>query len=315
MTYKSNPALLPEALYSKSQVYIKRALRAKEAGDLEEYQLWASLALELLGKATLAHVHPALVADPNHAPSLFAACNRPISADIKTITAKTLFERLGHIAKDFDTRLQKFCDQMALRRNSELHSGESPFSGMQPDVWEKGFWHAVQVLLSAQERTLEVWLGAEDALAPKAIIADAVRAIEFAVSSRIDKTKEDFVRNNPDPRRREQTVKDSEKLKFWQYNDQLDQSIDGYEPAECPACGSRAMLAGVLIYEEAIDECNPEDPMTELVEQVYSVEEFFCPTCGLHLRGKQEIEAAGLPDEFMETQTREREFEPEYGND
>jgi len=28
------------------------------SGDLDEYQLWASLALELLGKAALARIHP-----------------------------------------------------------------------------------------------------------------------------------------------------------------------------------------------------------------------------------------------------------------
>src|SRR6266446_2822176 len=61
-----NPALERDALYAKSQVYIRRGLRAQADNDTEEYQLWASLALELLGKAALAKVHPALVADPTH---------------------------------------------------------------------------------------------------------------------------------------------------------------------------------------------------------------------------------------------------------
>src|SRR6266705_6622748 len=115
MKEPTNPALEAEALYTKSQVYIARGLRAQRAGEADEYQLWGSLALELLGKAALAKVHPALVADPTHYQSLFAACGRQISPDIKTITAKTLFERLGHIEKDFDSRHQRFCEQMALR--------------------------------------------------------------------------------------------------------------------------------------------------------------------------------------------------------
>src|SRR5437868_13762447 len=45
------PAITKEGLLGKSKVYISRAFRAKLAGDIEEYQLWASLALELLGKA------------------------------------------------------------------------------------------------------------------------------------------------------------------------------------------------------------------------------------------------------------------------
>jgi hypothetical protein len=74
MKSTKNPTLAAEALYAKSQVYIRRALRAQSSGEAEEYQLWASLALELLGKAALAKVHPALIADPQHYQSLFAAC-------------------------------------------------------------------------------------------------------------------------------------------------------------------------------------------------------------------------------------------------
>jgi len=150
----SNPALECEALHAKSQVYIRRGFRAKAANDSEEYQLWASLALELLGKAALAKVHPALIADPTHFQSLFAACGRHISTDIKTIAAKTLFERLTHIDKAFDMRHQKFCEQMALRRNAELHSGESPFSGMSPEIWEREYWGAVETVLKMQDESL-----------------------------------------------------------------------------------------------------------------------------------------------------------------
>jgi hypothetical protein len=70
-----NPALAPDALYAKSKVYIKRGFRAQQAGEVEEYQLWASLALELLAKAALSAIHPALVADPTHPESLLAASN------------------------------------------------------------------------------------------------------------------------------------------------------------------------------------------------------------------------------------------------
>src|SRR5258708_12350557 len=149
----SNPALERDALYAKSQVYIHRGFRAHAEKDTEQYQLWASLALELLGKAALAKVHPALVADPGHYQSLFAACGRQLSPDIKTITAKTLFERLGHIEKSFDSRHQRFCEQIALRRNAELHSGESPFSGMAAEFWEREFWVASETLLSIHKKT------------------------------------------------------------------------------------------------------------------------------------------------------------------
>ena len=48
------PALSTDALLGKSKVYITRALAAKGRGDMGEYQLWASLALELVG-VTIGH--------------------------------------------------------------------------------------------------------------------------------------------------------------------------------------------------------------------------------------------------------------------
>ena len=47
-------------------MYALWAFRSKKGGDVDEYQLWSSLALELLGKAALASIHPSLVADPTH---------------------------------------------------------------------------------------------------------------------------------------------------------------------------------------------------------------------------------------------------------
>ena len=114
-------ALSHEALYGKSKVYITRGLNAKSRADHGEYQLWASLALELLGKSALAAIHPSLVADPQSYISLFAAAGINIDTDIKTIIAKTVFERLTHVSaqgkKQFDTNTAKFCQDMALKRN------------------------------------------------------------------------------------------------------------------------------------------------------------------------------------------------------
>ena len=53
------------------------------------------------------------------------------------------------------------------------------------------------------------------------------------------------------------------------------------------------------------DEYDEDDPL----------EEFLCPTCGLHLSGTRELDVTDLPEQFYQTEEREREFEPEYGND
>jgi hypothetical protein len=320
MTGPTNPALDREALYAKSQVYIHRGLRAQLEKDAEEYQLWASLAIELLGKAALAKVHPALVADPTHSQSLFAACGRQLSPDIKTITAKTLFERLGHIDKAFDSRHQNFCAQLALRRNAELHSGESPFSGMSPEAWEKAFWGAIETVLGMQDESLESWLGAEDSKAPAKIIEQAKEALGWAVKDRISKCKENFEKQYQDPARRETIIEESKRL-TWN-----DSYWDGHSRADCPACGSLGFLGGTS-WDEVVIASDPGsshfdddgewfgDFPTETVEKVFSAEAFECPICHLKFYGINEISAAGLPDEFSEIEKREREFSDDYGND
>ena len=142
-----NIALTKEGLLGKSKVYIQRGFRSKQAGDLDEYQLWSSLALELLGKSALASIHPSLVADPTHLESLFAASGINIGTDIKTIPAKALYLRMRHLSKYFDSKVKEFCDTISLRRNSELHSGEAPFQEMRLETWEGRYWHAAQIIL------------------------------------------------------------------------------------------------------------------------------------------------------------------------
>lgn len=310
-----NPALSPDALYAKSQLYIRRGSRAKGDGEFEEYQLWASLALELLGKAVLANVHPSLVADPQHYESLFAACGREISPDVRTITAKTLFIRLGHIDKAFDARHQKFCEQVSLRRNAELHSGESPFSGMKPELWEREYWGAVVVLLEMQEENLEAWLSAYDAKAPAEIVEKANEARQWAVADRIKRAREDFVAKYKDLKQREKIIAQADNFRWWEQRAKIHLSPDGEQRQKCPACEANALLLGTVFQEEILDEVPDEESYMEVVEKHFSVEEFFCPACGLHLFGTDEIAAAKLTDVFTETEEREREFGEEYMNE
>jgi hypothetical protein len=320
-----NPALSADALFTKSQVYVQRAFRAQSATDFEEYQLWASLALELLGKAALASVHPALVADPQHFESLFAACGCPISPDVKTITAKTLFSRIGHLDKNFDARRQRFCEQMSLRRNSELHSGESPFSGMSPEVWEPEYWGTIEVLLVMQEKNLDCWLGMEEAKAPAAILLKASQAREWVVSDRTKRAKEDFLAKYRDPSQRKKLLEDSKNFSWWDHRGDFYISADKAQPYKCPACEATAFLLGTLWNEEVVDTDETfygsgydDDSYVEYfetVEKSFAVEEFYCPVCKLHFFGTAEIEAAGMPREFTSTEERERQFEEDYGND
>jgi hypothetical protein len=314
MTTKHNsPALSHESLFGKSKVYIARALAAKNSKSLGEYQLWASLALELLGKSALAEIHPCLVADPNSAVSLFAAAGMNIGTDLKTITAKTLFERLSHVSKRFDKKTQEHCENMSLKRNAELHSGELPFEAAIPSSWEGRYWHTIEIILEIKDHTIESWLGADQSKAPKELMAEYTHAVVEAAKVRIETAGEAFEKL---PKKdREEAHARASKLRSWDVYRSFRLVADSFWEAACPACASKAFLAGMKYSEEISEEPDDEYPEEEIVNEFLVAEEFQCPSCGLHLDSRDEIEAAGLEVEHTQTEVRQREYEPDYGND
>lgn len=315
---KSHVAFDDNALFTKSQLYISRGYRASQGNDLEEYQLWAALALELLGKSTLAWVSPTLVADPQCVDSLFAACGLSKSADVKSITASTLFKRLGKLSKSFDHRVEQFCTSLTLRRNSEIHSGESPFSAMELKKWENHFWHAVEIMLRMQEKSLDNWLSPSDASAKKKLLHDVQTARKKSIAARIENCKKDFIEKFKDKVEERKLLIEKSRIQPVSIFAGRFVNSDSVENEECPACTGFALIGGVMWHEEVVDtDYDPdwESPPIESVEAIYSVEEFWCPCCGLKLDGVEEIAAAGVSQEFRQTSEREMEFEPDYGND
>lgn len=308
---KLQAALDPAAIYEKSKVYIQRALTAHAADDMDQYQLWASLALELLGKARLAKIHPSLVADPTHQSSMFAASGINISTDIKTITWKTLFERLHSLSPKFESQVKKFCDDMAQRRNAELHSGEVPFKPMKLESWESRYWQVVQLILEMMDLTLEEWLGAGQAKAPKNLVKHAQEATIKAAKVRFDDAKIRFS-NLKDKKKKQESVEGKEPFHF---RNLFSFIFDREWTISCPSCGSNAFMAGSKYEEVVLDNYDPENPYEEDVERYYSGEQFKCLVCELQLNSREEIEAIGLDADHTEIETRERVFEPDYGND
>lgn len=116
-------ALDAAAVWEKSRAFIRRALAARNANDFADFGLWTSLSLEMLGKAMLADIHPALIVDPQKPESLLVACGIPLTTSPRTIMAKTVFSRLTLISKPFDLTQEKICLGIMDRRNAHLHSG------------------------------------------------------------------------------------------------------------------------------------------------------------------------------------------------
>ena len=305
-------AINGEALHTKSKVYMARALARKAAGDLDEYQLWASLALELLGKSALAHAHPSLVVDPTHWQSMFVAAGIKITTDVKTITAKTLFQRLTHLVPKFDAKVQDFCGAISERRNAELHSADLPFKAMRLEAWEARYWHACDTILGHMGSSLEQWLGAADAEAPRQVLDEAGRALEAAVKLRVEAAKGSF--EDLKKPERERLAREAETGLPEQRAKLFANTSDAIWIDTCPACGCRGFMAGDQTGEDISKESD-DYAIWEVVDREFVGEEFRCPSCDLTLAGNDEIDAAGLNYIHEDQQEREMDYEPDYGND
>lgn len=321
MTMTSNrplpPSISPEALMGKSREFIRKSLVAKASGDFADYQLWASLALELLAKGALATIHPSLIVDvQKNSNAVLAAAGIEVSARVATISADAAYMRLKHCAAPrFNHGVYESCKGMADLRNAHLHSGELPFDGRIADAWESGFWHACDVVLESMGLNLDDWIGETDAQATRALITAAAEAKAAAAKKKISESSAEFLKKIPKASEREKLVGASRQLQISLYAASFKRPLDHHWLETCPACSAQAIVGGDQTYESLADDQNYEEPGWELVDLGYAAEEFQCPTCGLQLRGEESLVAAGIGLEHVEQEEREIEYEPEYGND
>jgi hypothetical protein len=293
-----------EQLWNKSRMMIERAIQTRDSGDYAGFQLWAAITLELLGKAALSRIHPSLIVDPTDPKGLLVASGYATHLDYRTITAKTLFERLHSLVnvKRFDKATKDFCMNLANLRNAELHSGELPFDGVRLETWLPKFWDTCVMLIEFQDKTLEDFIVPSEAAAAREIIADRTAALRKAVESRIQKCiwqiKRKYGQHVPS------VLADQQKFL----------RSDEEEHVRCPACGAYGTVEGVSVWEGDAED-DPDEPWMQCKTVEYEVEYFECDVCGLVLNTYEEVTLAGLDESFSKTVYVEPRYEAEYGND
>ena len=307
-------AVAHEALLAKSKLMAKRSVEAKQVGMDTEYQLWAAGALELLAKAQLSGVHPSLVVEDRNCNSLLEACGIPTGTTVRTINASVAYTRLKHTVPQFSTPVFEGCKKLAERRNAELHSGEAacvmPF-----EAWEGDFWNAADLILKSMDMDLQEWLGA-DSKAPKALLkahrlaeVNAAKQRVIHHASEFKKTENGKLRGDKLKVFKAQTQQLPIEYKYFHY-------VFPYAwHHECPACKTWGAAAGDLVWEGKAEDQDDVEYGYQVVERCFLPSEFYCPTCGLSLVGDDAVSAVGIIDEYIETETVEVKYEPEYGND
>ena len=278
-----------EALYNKAERYMQQAQGLD--GDGWDYALWTSLSLELLARAALANVHPALLADPDKTGSnLISALGfTPTEKRFapKSIAISDVFSRLNVLVPEFLPEHVSFGIQHTGRRNAELHSGELGFDNVRGSSWQPRFYDTCAVLLDSMGSSLKTFVGKEEAKTARALIDAAKDEGAKAVAGDIDAHRKVWEAKS-EPERQQLAGQAA----LWANRQ------DGHR-VQCPACGSNALVWGDPVGASA--RTLEEDEIVERQEHLPS--RFECVACGLKIAGLGRLTAANLADRYTNTQT------------
>lgn len=278
----------PQALYDKAERYIQQAHGLDT--DEWDYALWSSLSLELLARAALSNVHPALLAEPDKLGSnLVSALGfEPIEKKFapKSITVTEVFRRLTALLPAFQAEHESFGIQHTGRRNSELHSGEVAFDGVKGASWQPRFYQTCKVLLASMGMTLEEFVGADEAKAAEALIAAAADESAKAVHGDVEAHRKVW-----EGKEKEERATLGAQAEVWA-------SRQAGHRVICPACTSPALVFGgpVAAATRKLD----DDIITE--RQEYLPTHFECVACGLKINNLSRLAVVGLADRYINTQ-------------
>jgi len=248
--------------------------------------------LELLARAALANVSPALLADPKDWSYLYYALGHsPKAAKFvpKSIDISTVFSRLREIFPKFDVRLEGYCVMHLSRRNDELHSGKGTFERVGPSDWLPGYTWACEGLWSSLGESLESYFGADEAKVAAEMIAAATNESAKAVAKRVQACKTLWEALTPKERANKVA-----QASLWA-NRRAGHGV------KCPACDSPALVNGAPTAPPI-----PRLKDGKIVEsQTFLPAKFECVACALKVSGLAELHACKLGDPFKATFTYE----------
>jgi hypothetical protein len=277
----------PESLFVKAQRYIENMLAVDS--NQWEYALWSSLSLEFVARAALANVSPALLADNKEGwSSLYHALGfKPpeLKFTPKSISISDVFRRLLAILPDFNKEHSDFGILHTGRRNSELHSGEAAFEGINASTWQPEFYRAINILLRSMGMSLADFIGEDEANVAAKMIAAAADDNAKAVLGDIEAHKLIWAAKSDDDR-----AALSQSASVWATRQ------NGHRVA-CPACVSQALVTGEPVSAPAqkLDEGQIMETQEHLPNR------FECIACGLKIGGLSRLTVAGLGERYKKT--------------
>lgn len=275
------------ALLIKSQRYIE--LMERSDSESWEHALWSAMSLELLMRAALASISPVLLAEAKGGDwkhIYYALGFSPLESKYspRSIATAEVIKRLGELLPSF-REVGDFCTRHTGHRNAELHSGDTPFEGVNASTWHGNFYTACKVLLASMDLGLDDLLSLESAKVAEVLIHAAADKNAKAVLGDIAKAKKDW-----EGKLESERATAAATAQVWATR------FDGHR-VNCPACTSAALVVGdpVAPAQRTLE----GDMVIETQECLPS--RFECVACGLRISGLSRLSAAGLAARYKKT--------------
>jgi hypothetical protein len=280
-----------EALLAKSQMYFEEML--KHSRDEWQFAHWSSLAMELLARAALSKISPTLLADtkgPDNKSwdnTYFALGHTPLTPKFSPVSIgiKEVLSRLQTILPAFTPDMEKSASTHMGRRNEELHSGGSPFTGLNSTSWLPGVYEACTTLAESLGKDLAFLVGEDEATTAKKLIDTARDKSAAAVKGSVEAHKKVWENKAQGDRDRL-----AEQASVWA------KPNSGHR-VKCPACESDALVYGHPTAEPL--KSIQGDEITERQEHLPS--QFECVACGLKISNYAQLAVCGLGEPYTST--------------
>ncbi|WP_173054729.1 hypothetical protein [Phytohabitans houttuyneae] len=259
----------------------------------DEFTLWLLLGLEFLLRAPLARVHPSLLASPEGESVLHAVGIVRSDARPKSITTKTVLDRLKYVVPDFGQDRVSDALYLANLRNEELHTANAALKEVSEEHWMPRLISVVEVLCQFLELQAEDVLNSDIVAQARALRIEVDRALERDVQQAISRSRYFFGNLTAEERQKRRASA-------------IFAVQHGYrqKAVECPACGSIAdldMTPGRTTKSKFVPE---ENSFVHVV--VYVAKSLECQVCGLQLTDTAQVTAAGLPKLYQEARSEDR---------